>query len=229
MLEINETVSDQVDGISDTEADPAKREDSKATIIDPADHHRAVEDMKKFKGLTKQLQDEINNLKGALKKTQTATLQEKEDYKLLWEQANSELQEKEGKLSELKDSVFYNARHQAVLDGLRKAGLRPEAERILDHYDLSEIEVEVTNKGRFQVGSVSSLINRIKQEYSFAFESKKMPRVNPKGGSSVLDEGEPLTAAKVAEIELQCKKKGDMKPYYDAVALFNKQRKQGAS
>lgn len=201
---------------------PASKADD---VVSRADHQRALDDMHKFKERTKVQATELATLKSTVEELSGKILSSSKDFETLFNQEKGKREAAESEKERLKGSVIYSERHKSAYPALKKAGLRDDADNLMDLMDLEAIEVEATSNGRFICSGVESFVESAKAKFPYAFQGKKAPTVN--GGTG---NGEPpvptkLDPTKLFEIERQCRLKGDMKPYHTAVAEWNKQRR----
>lgn len=188
--------------------------------IDPNDHKRALDDLHKFKSAAKAEAERAAKLAADLEAIKAESLRSKEDFKTLYEKTQSKLAEKEQESAKLKQSVIYAERYRSVLPVLKEAGLRDDALNLLDMVSLDDIEIEATTNGRFICNGMDRFAETFKARYPFAFKEKQMPNVNTGGGQGKPGTPEKLDAAALFKLEQECKKKGDMQPYYEAVRKY---------
>lgn len=201
-----------------------KKDDPKT--VDFADHKRALDDMHKFKSAARESKERADKLQGELDAAKASSEQEKGNYKSLWESEKTAREEEKRNSERLKASVVRSERFRAVFPELKKAGLRDDAQNLIDKMDFDEIEVEATSNGRFLCHGTDLVVEKMRKEYPYAFEQKKAPKVNSSGGSSggAGDGKQEWTPAKLVELEGQCRRKGNMEPYKSAYAEYLKQK-----
>jgi hypothetical protein len=191
------------------------------TQIKPEDHLRAIEDLKKFKARSRELETQLGQIQQEIEEGKHKKLTESNDFKTLYEQASAKNKEWEARHQKLKESVVYNEKYKAAQTALLGAGIRKDALRILDKEDLGPIVVEHTSEGRMLVSGVDEYVDSFKKNYGFAFENKQQTRVNGAGGSSTYSDG-GMTPAKLYEID---KKNGVTSgEYRQALEQYRKQR-----
>lgn len=202
---------------------PEPKEDPPKAV--PLDVHKKV--LTDFHALNSRVRDQSAQLEealGTIESLKAQGLREKEDFKGLADTYKTKYEEAESKAQRLRDGLFKSQRHNAVFPALKKAGLRDEANGLIDMHDWSAIEVDLTSNGRFEVSGVEQAVDLFKEKFSYAFEKPKAPRVNGStGGGGIPGDGE-LTPQKIIAIEEECKKKGDMTAYHAAVAKYQQQR-----
>lgn len=169
--------------------------------IKPEDHIRAIDDLKKFKARSRELELQIQKLTSDQEDLKSSKLKEANDFKSLYEQASEKNKDWEAKYSKLKENTVYNEKYRAAQTALINAGLRKDAMKLLDKEDLSEIIVEYTSEGRVLMNGVDEYVDTFKKNYGgFAFEDKKQTKVNGGGGSNH-GGSDQLTANDVIMIE----------------------------
>lgn len=124
------------------------------------------------------------------------------DFKTLWEQERKLREEFEAKYQDTTSAFLQTQKHSAATEALVKAGLMPDAMKILDKETFDELQVEI-NEGRMKVNGVETLVSKWKQDYPFLFKNERpAPNVNTggTGGGAAPSAGE-ITATKLYEIE----------------------------
>lgn len=197
-----------------------------AETVAKADHDRALADLHKFKSEAKAKETELADLKARLEAIETEKKTSTGDFKSLYEQSQSSANEWKSKYEGLKGSMVITEKHKAATAALVKAGIHAEALSMLDHEKFEGMEVEATSQGRFIVHGADLFAESFKKKYAFAFGKGAPPVVNAGGGSGGGSEGGDLNPTRLFEIEQECKKKGDMKPYREAVTRYMEQKRK---
>ena len=182
----------------------------------------AVNDMHKFKTRSKESQLQLDSLQTQFDEMKASNAKTDDDYKSLWEGEKTKNTELVDKHERLKGNLYTSERHRAVFPELKKAGLKDEAKGLFDSQDLSEIEVEATTNGRFLVNGVSSYVEKFKALRPYAFETKTAPDFNSDIPGTTSGDGKKHDPDSLFLLEQDCKRKGDMKPWHDAVAQWKK-------
>lgn len=204
--------------------DGASNERPKAVPLDV--HKQTLDQFHTLKSQFREQQDRLDEALGTVESLKTQGLREKEDYKALYERESTARQEAQEKLERQRTALFNSERHRAVFPELKKAGLRDDAENLVNLHDWAGVDVDLTSNGLFNVSGVDSAIETFKNSHPYAFEKPKAPRVNGSPGSGGVPSNGELTAQKVIEIENECRKSGNMQPYKEAVAKYKAQRAQ---
>lgn len=198
-------VSDQTNSGS---TDPNPNE-SEPKPINPDDHKRAVSDMLKYKSDSKAAKEENERLNARILEIEAEGMKEKDDYKGLYETEVSNHVETKSRADRIQASFYVTQKHNALYPALKKAGLTDEAEKLMDVFDLSSLEVETTSEGRVFVNGVDTLVEKIKADYSFAFVERKAPTVNSGGGTAGDFSGKTITPADIVAVEMKSGRKSD--------------------
>lgn len=218
--------SDDTGSADQTQEHHADNQETEKPIA-KEDHQRALTDLKKYKSRWRETQSQLSDLQKEIETLKTAKLQGDNDYKTLYEGLKGKYDEQVNKNSQLKESLLYNEKFRAVFPELKKAGLRDDAQNLLEMQDLRDLEVEATSSGRFLVQDVQGWVDGFKQKYPYAFQPKKAPGVNSTGGQSQIDDTGKLTPQALFELERECKKKGDMAPYHAAYKRYLESKRHG--
>jgi Skp family chaperone for outer membrane proteins len=190
--------------------------------IKPEDHLRAIDDLKKFKARSRELESQLQSYQQEMEAMKTKGLAESNDFKALYEQASNKNKEWEQKYTKLKENVVFNEKYKAAQKALLDAGIRKEALRILDKEDLEPIIVEHTSEGRMLTSGVEEYVDSFKKNYGFAFEQKGQARVNGGGGNSTIEMSQAMTPSKLYEIEKKHGVRSDQ--YRAAIEQYKKQK-----
>lgn len=127
--------------------------------------------------------------------------------------------EKEQELKDMFDRVKYSEKFKAASQALTKAGLRPDAMKILERDSLDELQVGTAN-GRFVVDGVDTFVDRFKSEFDFAF-LKEDVKINAGGGGAGNTTKQTLTPEYMVELEVK-----DPKKFKELLPEYYKQREE---
>lgn len=192
------------------------------TTIKPEDHMRAIEDLKKFKARSRELETQLQTIQQEAEEQKNKKLTESNDYKTLYEQASQKNKDWETKYSRLKENIVHNEKYKAAQKALIDAGLRKDALKILDREDFGSIVVEHTSEGRMLVNGVDEYVDSFKKNYAFAFDNKQPAKVNGGGGNASGAFDSTMTPAKLYEIEKKHGVRSDQ--YRAAIEHYKKQK-----
>ena len=190
-------------------------------VVPLQDHEKIVADLTlkakkadEYSAALAQKEKEISDLK-------RQQMEGKEDFKGLFEAEKTRAADLETRLERMKQNVYHNEKFRTANAALAKAGLKPEALKILDRDSLDDLKVEATSEGRFLVHGEAAFVDRFKREYPFAFGTPAAPNVNTGGtGNPPPTTDEALTPAYMVELETK-----DPKKYKELLPKFLEQRK----
>lgn len=166
------------------------------------DHQRALQDLHKFKEDSRKSKDALAALQNEVATLRTKGAEEKGDFKSLYEQKNQELIAERQKAQEFKTSVLATQKIQTLEGTLKKLGLKPGSESVMDFADLEKMPHELTSKGRILVHGADELAADLKKNYPFAFSAPPPPDFNGGGGGdNTLAGDSELTAEYMVELE----------------------------
>lgn len=197
-------------------------------VVAKEDHDRALSDLQRFKKQAQDVQKERDDFKARLEALEKQKTESSGDFKSLYEAQLEAYNELKGKNEALKGSMILSEKYKTASSALAKAGIAPEALKILDKEDFKDMEVEFTTQGRMLVHGAETFVDRFKKEYPFAFPTGKAPQINTGGGSSGAADAAELTASSLYELEKKCKAKGDMTEYNAAIQKYIEQKKTKA-
>lgn len=204
---------DQNKGVSPT------RDDS-TSVVSKESYEAVKSDMLKYK-------DELRDIKAKFKEIEDKKLKESNDYKTYSEKLEADLEESKQREKRWAETVVSDKRSSAVREAVRKLGIREEALEDLDLLDLSEVGVEHTSTGRLLVNGADEFAKRLQKTRSHWFQPAKAPNINSGGGSPPPQPGK-VTAADVANAEIQWKRKRDpdsRKHYEETVKSYDASRR----
>jgi hypothetical protein len=188
-----------------------------------ADHQRALGDLHKFKSKNQENEARLSELTATVESLQTKISTGAKDFESLHKTEKEKREAAEAETKRLKQNVIYAERHRAVYPALKKAGLRDDAENLLDVMNLDEIEVEATTAGRFIVNGVDAWVEGAKAKYPYAFQKPGTPVVNGSSGNGAPPGQEKWSPGRLWALEVECRKKGDLKPWEQAVKEWKAQ------
>jgi hypothetical protein len=188
------------------------------------DHQRAVKDMLRFKDQSKAESARVQELLSKLEDLNTKVSAQNKDFEALYASEKQKRADIEAEKNKLLGNVVNSERYRAAYPALKKAGLRDDADNLVEMMGLEAIEVEATSTGRFVCTEVERFVETAKAKFPYAFQKAQAPNVNA-GGSGSFNAGEKWTPAKLVALESECKKKGDMSPFKAAFESWKNQGK----
>lgn len=189
------------------------------------DHQRAVKDMLKFKDQSKAEAARVLELQAKLEELNTKVSAQNKDFETLYASEKAKRQAIEDEKNKLLGNVLNSERYRAAYPALKKAGLRDDADNLVEVMGLDSIEVEATSTGRFVCSEVDRFVETAKAKFPYAFQKPGAPVVNGSSGNGTFNQGEKWTPAKLVALESECKKKGDMAPFKAAFESWKSQGK----
>jgi hypothetical protein len=130
---------------------------------------------------TKKKEAEIERLRNELKSKSNQDSTDKGDFKSLYERTKADNETLQAKFTEYRDAAVNTRRGEALEAELKKLGLKAGNESVIDFADFEEMPHELTSRGRILVHGVEEAARKLKEKYSFAFETKTTPRINSGG------------------------------------------------
>lgn len=172
--------------------------ETSAEYVSRKDHERAINDMHAFK-------KEALELKARLKVEEDNKLKEKEQWKELYEKAESERQKAEDHSKKLQESYINSQRFSALKSECQKLGILDSAARDLDMIDLEQVKFETTSTGRVNVLNAKEVAEDVKRTRPHWFGKPGVPSVNT-STPQVMGSGEAMTYEQVMKLEQQWRK-----------------------
>lgn len=151
-------------------------------VIPKTEFDKVSVELTKLRKMAADVQKERDELKSRFEALETKKNEDGGDFKKIADTYKAKLEETEAKLNSFKGSVIVNEKHKAASAALVKAGLLPEALRLLDKEEFNDIEVEVTNTGRFIPHGVDIFVENFKKSNPYAFAKAQPPTVNNGSG-----------------------------------------------
>lgn len=207
-----------------TSSDGASSSSSAGQTVPKSELEKALNDLHRFKAAAKERDDQVRSLTATLEDLKTKQQTANKDYESLYVSEKTKREELEASNKKLLSNVVATERHRAAYPALKKAGLRDDAENLIDAMDLTTIEIEATSSGRWMANGVDPFVEAAKLKYPYAFQKPNAPHVHGSTGSGIVV-GATWSPDKLFVLEQECKKKGDMAPWRAAVAEWQKQGK----
>ena len=188
------------------------------------DHQRALKDMLRFKDQSKAEAAKVAALQAQIEELSTKMSAQNKDYETLYSTEKQKRADIEAEKNKLLGNVLNSERYRAAYPALKKAGLRDDADNLVELMGLDKIDVEATSSGRFVCSNVQDFVDGAVKQYPYAFQKANVPNVNSGSGNGQ-QQCEKWTAAKLVALETECKKKGDMAPFKAAFEVWKSQGK----
>lgn len=183
-------------------------------------HKRALDDLHKFKGQVGELSKKLGDL-------ESQRLQEKNDFKTLYEQEKNKNSDLEKKLGDTNTAFIETTRFGAVKQAAVAAGIRKEALEDLELLPVDKsVNVDVTAQGRFLVSGQKEFVDGLKKTRPHWFAASTPPPVNG-GGGGTPPPGTTLTPKDVVKAEMDCKaNKITREQYHDVCRKYDEQQRR---
>lgn len=195
------------------------------TTTNPGIEH-ALKDVQKFKREALEAKQQLEELKRQSQAAEDAKLQEKNEFKTLYERTKAEKERLEEREKQIMGSLMMTRKMDAVKAAARKAGIMDTAEADLELLDLDGIETESTSRGNVNVLGAEEFVADLKSKRPHWFGGKVAPRINS-GGAGAFDPTQTITPEQVVKAEQEGKRKGDMSEYHKVVQLYRSQKASG--
>lgn len=173
-----------------------------------------------FKTKATELETKLNALTEQITNDKKKSIEDKGDFKSLYETVKGEKEALQTKYSDFQKTVFNSEKLKSLETELKKRGLKVGSEAITDMADLSKMPHELTTMGRILVHGVEEVANDLEKKYGFAFSKGNPPVINGGGGGDG-GGGEDLTPQYMVELETK-----DPKKYRELLPQYLKVRKQ---
>lgn len=204
-------------GANNTNSNSGGTGDQDKETVSKADHQRALDDMMKFKKDLQTERETNSNLKTRLEALETEKKSSAGDFKSLYEQTKSQLEEKSQSYDKLKGNLVLTQKYSEVQKEVSKLGLKTEFIPMLEKENLDSLQFETTSQGRFIVHGADVFAQDFKKRFPSAFDTAKAPNINSGGGAGGggnTDDNAEITPSMLFQCEQACKTKGDMAPYH---------------
>lgn len=189
------------------------------------DHQRALKDMLRFKDQSKSEAAKVADLQAQLEALSTKVSAQNKDFETLYASEKQKRADIEAEKNRLLGNVLNSERYRAAYPALKKAGLRDDADNLVEVMGLDKIDVEATSSGRFVCSNVQDFVDQAVKSYPYAFQKQGAPNVNGSSGNGSGQSGEKWNPGKLVQLESECKKKGDMAPFKAAFEAWKSQGK----
>jgi len=127
----------------------------------------------------RQLEEELTNLKSMLRKQEDEKLEEKQEYKTLWENTQREKEETEQRFFKLQDSLV---KEKKIKEFNKVLGTQLNKDR---YYDFVNFEDIIINEdGSVNKDSVKYAVNLLRENYPEIASRSEFPRVGSQAASN---------------------------------------------
>jgi phenylalanyl-tRNA synthetase alpha subunit len=138
-----------------------------------------------YKQKLEQTNSELQQANARLEELETQRLQEKENFKELWELEKQKREQAEQKSTQMTETYFNGLKKIAIKQEATKLGILPEAIEDLDNTDNSMVQIETTSTGNVNVIGAREFIESLKERKNHWFSKTGAPNINNQIGSDV--------------------------------------------
>ena len=200
-------------------AEEEKVEESSAPeTVSKEAYDQVKSDMHKFKTQYKEKDTELAQMQIKIENLETSSLEEKKNYKELYERSKERENEAKEEAKSIKESYLENRRlgeieKVAVSQGMDEVSLEL---LISGAFDTSSVITETTSTGRVNVLGADDLVEGLKKKFGeMLFPSGKAPTINSASPSISNLQDQPLSSKDLLELQIK-----DPKAYKEKVGLI---------
>jgi len=199
-------------------AEPGGAQAPTAEMVEKARLDHAVNDVHRYKGQVKELEDKIRI-------HEETVLQKNQEWQKLAERYQQEADQARTKTDQIQNAYLTDRKRSAVREEALKLGLRSEAVSDLGLLPLDEIQVQTTSDGQVNVLGADLFAKKLMATRPHWYGGKSAPQVAT-GHVGVVEGGSEVTTGMLAKAEREGRKSGDMSEYY---RLWNQYKSQKRS
>lgn len=194
----HEAANEEAPAQFETEAEQTRHEQ----VVAWESHQKLLNQRKADQKKARALEEEVRALRDSIKQQENAKLEEKQEYKKLYEATRAELEAKKREQEE-RDKIMVNKEKQAAL-AKELGGLKNDA-----YFKFAELEnIVIDDAGQVDQNSVRLEANRFRQAFPELVISTPSVRVNsqaPSGNGPVINQ--PKTAKEMSAAEREATKR----------------------
>lgn len=202
-------------------ADQANEEATTNTNTENTNNQQNNEESTALRQKLSQFEKENRELKQTFKKQEDEKMRSNQEWQKLSEMKEKEALEWREKHDSLATNLVAREKYSALRNEVTKLGLREEAIQDLDLVDLSEINIETTSTGRYNILGADKYAQKLKSLRPHWF-SNSTPNVTTT--AQRIDPMTKVTADMIIQAEKEGKKSGDMSRYRELTEKYRKQR-----
>ena len=147
-------------------------QENKQENVDFKTYEQTKNDMHKFKRQYIEMQEKFSQLEEKLNEAEKEKLQSSNNYKALYEKAEQKAKEASERLTDFEKRVIEDKKMNAIKQAALKDGLNPEFIDLLDAFDTSDVIVEQTDRGSFNVIGSDNWVETLKKDRPSFFKVK---------------------------------------------------------
>jgi len=171
--------------MSEEQAQAQEQVVEESTVNEPRVEEKADEQENKrlagssfYKQKLAEIEAEKQRLAQELEQERTQKLQEKENFKELWELEKQKRAEAEEKSKTIATNYFNGLKNSAIKQEALKAGILDTAIEDLDIIDNSMVEIETTDRGNASVLGAKEFVEALKEKKPHWFKKVGAPNIN---------------------------------------------------
>lgn len=180
-----------------------------------SDEKKTVGGSSFYKTKISEIQTENDALRQQIEELQTAQLQEKENFKELWELEKAKRVNAEEKATQISTSYFNGLKMSAIEQEAIRLGIREQALHDIAMIDNSIVQIETTSTGNANVLGAREFVEQLKETRPHWFGDQSAPIVN--SANPQMSTVNDLTPAQLAALQKTdpAKYKAEMKRKYN--------------
>lgn len=176
-------------------------ESSTQNQIDPSAYERVTNDMHKYKRQSMEAAKKLAEYESRIKQIEEERLQKSENYKELWEKEKNSRLETETRLKDFSNSVINDKKMSAIREHAIKRGMNDQFIDLLESFDTSDVIVETTSSGNFQVNGADTWVEGLLKERPAMFNRKNDPNINNGGTSNAQPRDKVYSAREILALQ----------------------------
>jgi hypothetical protein len=186
--------------MSENENDTAN-ENETTKQVDPNAYEQVRNDMFKYKRVAQESSQRLQELQAQIEAKNNEQLQEQGKHKEVAEHYKSKLDEVMADRDSILKAVVTDKKINAVRQEALKRNIREEALGDLDMLDMSDVVVETTDQGRYNILGADTFIENLSKNRSHWFKSSNPPKVNNSVGDFDNNTEKTYSPKEVLEIQ----------------------------
>lgn len=171
----------------------------KEEVIQP--DKKAIRDMLKYKDAAAAAQAELAALRQEQESMERAALEEKQNYKELYERSQQEAEAAKSRLNNFTEGWKQDRKMSVIETEARAMGMDPDFVDLLPTLDHSGVIVETTDQGSVNVLGAREYLENLKATKPKMFVDSSAPKLNttPAGGN--VGQAKPLSPAELVKLQ----------------------------
>jgi len=162
---------------------------------------RMEKDVYKWRQTAREKEEQLNKLLEERKAAEVKQMEEKEQYKELYEKARQEADTFQTRVDEIQGAYLSDLKFQTLEKEAIQAGIRSEALSDLRLFDTNGVIVETTSQGNANILGAKEFVEQLKASRPYLFQDKKPPTVNGSLPSGQIAEEKVLSAKELIDLQ----------------------------